>query len=122
MATPKPGRRVRGSEHGRPIMALLDLLGRRWALRVGWELRFGPLRFRELQRRCAMVSPNLLTTRLREAVEAGITEKDAEGAYGLTPRGKSLVDLLDPMHQWAEDWAEEFRAPRPARKAPWPRR
>ena len=51
MATPRPGRRVRGSETGRPIMALLDLLGRRWALRVGWELRNGPLGFRELQRR-----------------------------------------------------------------------
>ena len=34
MATPKPGTRVRGSRTGKPIMALLDLLGRRWALRI----------------------------------------------------------------------------------------
>ena len=39
MTTPKPGRRVRGSATGRPIMALLDLLGRRMTLRILWELR-----------------------------------------------------------------------------------
>ena len=32
-------RSVRGSRTGRPIMALLDLLGRRWSLRIIWELR-----------------------------------------------------------------------------------
>ena len=32
-------RTVRGSRSGRPIMALLDLLGRRWTLRILWELR-----------------------------------------------------------------------------------
>jgi len=36
---PRPGRPVRGSRTGRPIMALLDLLGRRWVLRILWELR-----------------------------------------------------------------------------------
>ena len=34
---------VRGSRTGRPVMALLDLLGRRWTLRIVWELRDGPL-------------------------------------------------------------------------------
>ena len=32
-------RAVRGSRTGRPVMALLDLLGRRWSLRIIWELR-----------------------------------------------------------------------------------
>src|SRR5208282_2198038 len=49
----RPGRPARGSVSGRPIMALLDLLGRRWALRVIWELREEPLVFRALQQRCA---------------------------------------------------------------------
>ena len=60
--TPRPGRPVRGSATGRPIMALLDLLGRRWALRVLWELRAGPVPgFRELQSRCGGVSSSVLT-------------------------------------------------------------
>ena len=39
---PRPGVPVRGSATGRPLMAAMDLLGRRWALRILWELRDGP--------------------------------------------------------------------------------
>ena len=105
MPTPLPGRRLRGPRTGRPIMALLDLLGRRWALRVGWELRNGPLAFRELQRRCDMPSPNVLTSRLREAIEAGILQKDDHGLYCLTRRGRKLLDLLAPLDAWSKEWA-----------------
>jgi DNA-binding HxlR family transcriptional regulator len=52
VSAPRPGAPVRGSATGRPIMALLDLLGRRWALRIIWELRDGPLTFRDLQAAC----------------------------------------------------------------------
>ena len=51
-SAPRPGGPVRGSESGRPVMAALDLLGRRWSLRVLWELSQAPTGFRELQRRC----------------------------------------------------------------------
>ena len=43
---PVPGTPVRGSRTGRPLMATFDLLGRRWMLRVLWELRTGPIGFR----------------------------------------------------------------------------
>lgn len=108
MATPRPGHKVRGSETGRPIMAILDLLGRRWTLRIGWELRDGPLAFRELQRRAGMPSPNILTTRLREAIEARLVEKRDDGRYALTRRGVSLQELLNPLDQWAKGWAREL--------------
>lgn len=122
MATPRPGRRVRGSESGQPIMALLDLLGRRWALRIAWELRDGPHGFRELQRRCEMVSPNLLTTRLREGLEAGTIEKDAQGTYGLSERGRSLMELLLPLKEWAQEWADDLAPSRSTRAKPRRRR
>ena len=108
MAVPKPGLKVRGSTTGRPIMAILDLLGRRWTLRIGWELQDGPLPFRELQRRCEMASPNVLTTRLREAIEVRLIEKQDDGAYALTQRGKSLLELLNPLDGWAKKWAREM--------------
>ncbi len=63
---PTPGKPVRGSRTGRPLMALLDLLGRRWTLRVLWELRRGPLTFAELQRRCDAMSPSVLNQRISE--------------------------------------------------------
>jgi DNA-binding HxlR family transcriptional regulator len=65
-SVPAPGRRVRGSRTGRPVMALLDLLGRRWVLRILWELRDSrAASFRELQSRCGDVSSSVLNQRLR---------------------------------------------------------
>ena len=75
MPVPKPGKPVRGSKTGRPIMALLDLLGRRWVLRMGWELRDGrTLSFRGLQEACGGLSPTVLNQRLRDLREAGLVE------------------------------------------------
>ena len=100
---PLPSRPVRGSATGRPIMALLDLLGRRMALRILWELCAARLTFRALQQ-AAETNPSVLNARLRELREAGIVEHGPEG-YHLTPLGETLLQLLLPLHLWADDWA-----------------
>lgn len=101
---PRPGSKVRGSRSGRPIMALLDLLGRRGALRVLWELRDGkPLTFRALQS-AAQTNPGVMNTRLSELREAGIVAHDGEG-YVLSADGAALLERLAPLHAWAERWA-----------------
>lgn len=103
-STPLPGRRVRGSATGRPIMALLDLLGRRWALRVVWELREGAApTFRELQARCDGASSSVVADRLRELAEAGLVAHDGAG-YALTAQGRTLLDRLAPLDEWAGTW------------------
>ena len=106
MPTPRPGRRVRGSASGRPIMALLDLLGRRWALRVAWELRDGPLTFRALQERSDGLSPSVLNARLGELREAAIVEQRSGEGYALTPEGDRLLAALAPLQAWAVRWAK----------------
>ena len=77
---PKPAastkRPVRGSTTGRPIMALLDLLGRRWTLRIAWELR-----------------------------EAGLVELLSGDGYCLTPLGWELMESFLPLHRFAERWS-----------------
>ena len=108
---PKPGAPVRGSTSGRPVMALLDLLGRRWALRVIWELRDAPLTFRVLQERCAGMSSSVLSQRLQELREAGVVTL-AEDGYELTGEGHRLMALLEPLHGWAQRWAARGEAPR----------
>jgi DNA-binding HxlR family transcriptional regulator len=105
MRTPAPGKPARGSRTGRPIMALLDLLGRRWILRILWELRAEALGFRDLQARCEGMSPSVLSQRLRDLQEARIAAQDEAGAYSLTAGGKSLIDALLPLHAWAERWS-----------------
>lgn len=86
-------------------MALLDLLGRRWALRILWELREGALTFRELQARCGGMSPSVLNERLAELREAGIVAGGAEG-YALTAVGARLLRDLGPLQHWADRWAK----------------
>lgn len=101
---PKPGKTSRGTATGRPVMVLLDLLGRRWALRVLWELRESRrLNFRDLLAACD-VSPSVLNTRLAELRENAIVEHGEDG-YALTTLGRDLLDKLMPLHDWAEDWA-----------------
>ena len=103
MTTPKPGQPVRGPTTGRPIMALLDLLGRRWTLRVIWELRDETLTFRALRARCDDVSPTMLNRRLAELREAEIVAADA--GYALTESGRALLAAILPLQRWADDWA-----------------
>lgn len=104
-ATPRPGQPVRGSHSGRPIMAALDLLGRRGALRLLWELRGEvPLTFRALQAACDS-NPALLNTRLKELREAGLVQHDA--GYALTGLGRRLLKALWPLQAWADEWAVE---------------
>lgn len=103
--TPRPGRPVRGSRTGRPIMALLDLLSRRWALRVIWELRESRLSFRALQEACGGVSPTVLNERLRELRESRLLDSAGAAGYGLTPLGRELIKQFLPLVAWSTRWA-----------------
>jgi DNA-binding HxlR family transcriptional regulator len=103
--TPIPGRPVRGSRTGRPIMALIDLLGRRWALRVIWELREARLTFRALQDACGGVSPTVLNQRLKELRESHLVDLVESDGYGLTPLGNQLRQDLQPLVEWSKRWA-----------------
>jgi DNA-binding HxlR family transcriptional regulator len=85
-------------------MLALDLLGRRWTLRILWELRSGPLTFRSMREACDDVSPSVLNTRLAELREAGIVDRGSDG-YELTASGRDLGRALAPLQSWADGWA-----------------
>ncbi len=107
MSTPKPGKSVKGSTTGRPIMVLLDLWGRRWALRIIWELvQSGPSSFRTLQKLCGNIFPTVLNTRLAELREDDIVELHKGQGYGLTMEGKELVSSLSDLDTWSKRWAQ----------------
>jgi DNA-binding HxlR family transcriptional regulator len=97
---------VRGSRTGRPIMALLDLLGRRWTLRIIWELRDSPLTSRALRTACDDASPTVMQARLSELREAGLVELQAGDGYWLTPLGAELMESFQPLHRFAERWSK----------------
>jgi DNA-binding HxlR family transcriptional regulator len=88
-------------------MAALDLLGRRWALRVLWELRAEPVGARALLSRCDGLSPSVLYDRLRELTEAGLIGRQGQD-YALTGLGHSLGDAIAPLDAWSKRWAKEI--------------
>ncbi|MCY1018578.1 MULTISPECIES: winged helix-turn-helix transcriptional regulator [Pyxidicoccus] len=104
--TPRPGSAARGSRTGRPVMVLLDLLGRRWALRIVWELRGDALTFRALREACGDVSPSVLNTRLKELRDSDLVTLDEAEGYVLTPLGRELLERFLPLVDWAERWAK----------------
>jgi len=83
-------------------MALLDLLGRRWTLRVLWELRTPAESFRSLQGRCDDMSSSVLSARLTDLREAGVV---APASLALTKEGQKLLEALEPLDAWAKRWA-----------------
>jgi DNA-binding HxlR family transcriptional regulator len=90
-------------------MAALDLLGRRWALRILWELRDGPLGARALRERCDRMSSSVLYERLRELGDAGLVARDDADRYRLTKLGASLGAAIEPLDRWAVRWARQSR-------------
>jgi DNA-binding HxlR family transcriptional regulator len=108
MAIPKPGKPVRGSKSGAPIMALFDLLGRRWAMGIIWQLSDGPLPFRELQKRCESISPTILSSRIKDLRAALLVERTLDG-YQLTARGSELFKILEPFKEWSVEWSKKLR-------------
>lgn len=105
MKIPMPGRPVRGSRTGAPIMALFDLLGRRWAMGIVWQVaENGPATFRQLETLCETISPAVLSTRLKELQAAQLVEHSADG-YQVSRRGRELYDMLVPLGGWSKKWA-----------------
>ena len=88
-------------------MAIFDLLGRRWAMGIVWNLSRGPATFRALQGACETISPSILNSRLKELREAQLIERSLEG-YHLTEMGEELFALLKPFGAWSISWAKQI--------------
>lgn len=92
-------------------MALIDLLGRRWAMGIIWNLAAGPATFRALQtptgrgNTSKTISPSILNARLKDLQEARLVERTLDG-YALTALGKELFDLIEPLDPWSLKWGK----------------
>ncbi|NMD54984.1 helix-turn-helix transcriptional regulator [Tsukamurella conjunctivitidis] len=87
------------------MMAALDLFGRRYAVRIVWELRFGRSRFSDLRNDIQGISSSTLSQRLSELLAAKIVAQASDGAYRLTNQGRALLLALGPLELWAQTWA-----------------
>jgi DNA-binding HxlR family transcriptional regulator len=92
---------LRRASTSRRMARALDIAGRRWALRIVWELRVGPLNFRALQDACGGVSPSVLQRRLHELRTEGIVEKIPRLGYRLSTSGERLFQVLAQLDKWS---------------------
>ena len=104
---PTPGKPVRGSKTGQPIMVIFDLLGRSWAMGIIWHLNNGPNTFRKLQEYCENISPTTLNKRIKELTMADLIQRTVDG-YALTKQGQELYKLINPLGKWAKLWAKNI--------------
>lgn len=91
-------------QQARAIAEIVDLLSKKWVMRIIWELRSGALTFRELQAACGGLSPTILNNRLKLLQEAQLAGKDATSGYSLTDMGLDLLEVYKPLNRWAINW------------------
>ena len=92
-------------DYKKAINAALDLLHRRWVLRILWELRAQALNFRQLQVACGGLSMSVLSTRLNELRAAGLVDHEAGSGYSLSEQGHALMKAARPLLEWSAAWA-----------------
>lgn len=93
------------SRSQRPVMVLLELLSRRWTLRILWELRGGSMTSRQL-RDATGISPTVLQARVNELREAGIVALQGRSGYEMTAIGRELAIAFAPLYDFSLRWAD----------------
>ena len=88
------------------IMQIIELLGKKWLMRIIWELRGEPLTFRELQSRCGDISPTVLNTRLRDLELNDLMLRSEGKGYRLSEIGLELLQVYKPLNEWAIRWVK----------------
>lgn len=91
-----------------PLAQAAQLLCERWTLLVVREMVAGSTRFNEIKKGVPLMSPSLLSSRLKQLVAAGVVEKSggkASHIYSLSPAGLELRPIVELLGAWGHRWA-----------------
>lgn len=89
------------------IAASLEVIGERWSLLIVRDILLGRRRFGEMQESLG-IARNVLSTRLRRLVDAGLIEphpyqeKPLRNEYFLTEKGLDLWPVLVSLIHWGD--------------------
>jgi DNA-binding HxlR family transcriptional regulator len=87
-----------------PVAMASEVLTERWTPLIIRELLCGSTRFNDLRRGVPLMSPSLLSKRLRTLERAGVVERRG-GEYQLTRGGEELRPLIESLGAWGQRWA-----------------
>mgnify|MGYP006185201835 CR=1 FL=1 len=94
-----------------PIARGAEIFAERWTPLILRELICGSRRFNDLRRGVPLMSPSLLSKRLRDLEDAGVLERnpaqEGEGSeYQLTPAGRELRPVIEALGLWGHRWVQ----------------
>lgn len=91
----------------------LSIIGGKWKLLIMWYLgKEGTKRFGELKSLIPGITHRMLVSQLRELEEDLIVQRKVypvvppKVEYSLTDRGRSLMPILDAMHEWGKEYGK----------------
>ncbi len=86
-----------------------EIVAERWTPLVLRELLSGSVHFVDLRRGVPLMSPSLLSRRLKELEQAGVViRRNGDGGrpeYNLTEAGKELWPFVEQLGKWGQRWA-----------------
>jgi DNA-binding HxlR family transcriptional regulator len=91
-----------------PIAKAAEILTERWTLLVLRDLLLGASRFNDFRRSIPLMTPAILSKRLKTLQEVGIINRTpCKGGweYQLTEAGSELKPLVDAAGEWGQRWA-----------------
>jgi DNA-binding HxlR family transcriptional regulator len=93
-----------------PISKANEILGEKWTILIIRELLMGARRFNELQRGLGLISPALLTSRLKSLEDQGLIARlriSGQKGYEYVPTQacRELLPVLTAMGEWGLCWA-----------------
>jgi DNA-binding HxlR family transcriptional regulator len=92
------------------VAAAAEIVGAKWTALLVHDLSEGPRRFSELEHSCSGISPRTLAERLRDLEQQEIVERHSYAErpprveYRLTPKGQSLLPIIEAMRQFGHEW------------------
>lgn len=91
-----------------PVAKAAELFCERWNALIVRDLAHGPRRFTDLQRGVPLMSPSLLSSRLKWLIEEGVIVRQDLGekrlGYALTEAGQEFVPLVEALGVWGQRW------------------
>jgi len=90
-----------------PVAKAAEIFCERWNALIIRDLAYGPRRFSELRKGVPLMSPSLLSQRLKFLIAEDIVSHIGQGrgsTYTLTESGREFVPLVEALGIWGQRW------------------